>query len=380
MNKLSLLLILITIKVGAQTPTLVIADSLYAVGNYSEAIQRLENLQDKSDATQLRLAKFYQANGNSDLAMVFYRSILQQHPEKLLTAIRYGDVLVKAGNLRSADSLFQNLAKEYPNNASFQFQIGSIKERLVDSTYLDYLHKTIILDSTHQQALFKIAKYALSRRNFQIAEKMSMQGLQSNPNNASLLSILAQTYIKENSFVLAISPLEKLLELGQGNEFVHSKLGFCYYQQNYFEEAIEQYKLALGYEDRNSDTHYNLGKLYAKLGDLKRSETHLLMALLIKKQPVDSEFLSLALTYKLQEDYQKALQYFNSALEENPDNERALYERAIAADNYYKDKTTVLNYYRVYLNRYEADGNESLIFLAQSRIKDIKTELHLKGE
>jgi tetratricopeptide (TPR) repeat protein len=170
------------------------------------------------------------------------------------------------------------------------------------------------------------------------------------------------------------------LELGQGNEFVHSKLGFCYYNQYNYEDAVTQYLLALNYEDRNSDTHYNLGKLYAKLGDLKSSETHLLMALLIKKQPVDSEFLSLALTYKLQEDYKKTLQYCTSALEENPNNERALYEKAVAADNYFKDNKTVLIHYQVYLNKYKADGNQSLVFLAQSRMQDIREEMHLKGE
>ena len=380
MNKILLLLILTTIKVGAQTPTLTITDSLYAVGNYTEAIKQLENLQEQSYASQLRLAKAYVASGDLTSAIKTFKIILQKNPNKVLSAMEYGEVLVKARKLNLADSLFSHLAGRYPKNAGFQFQLGTIKEKQKDSTYLGLLERTIKLDPTHQQALYKLAKIALSRRNFPISEGLSLQGLKVNPNNASLLSLLAQTYFNENSYVLAIPPLEKLLELGQGNEFVHSKLGFCYYHQNSFEDAIEKYKLALGFEDRNSDTHYNLGKLYAKLGDLKKSETHLLMALLIKKQPVDAEFLSLALTYKLQEDYKKALQYFDSALEENPNNERALYEKAIAADNYYKDKTSVLNHYKAYLNKYEADGNESLIFLAQSRMKDIKEELHLMGE
>ena len=51
--------------------------------------------------------------------------------------------------------------------------------------------------------------------------------------------------------------------------------------------------------------------------DFDKSETHLLMAILIKKQPVDNEFLSLGLTYKMQENHKNALEYFNKALEEN---------------------------------------------------------------
>jgi len=371
---------LMVFKVGAQTPTLAIADSLYAVGNYSEAIQDLENIEEKSEAVYSRLAKSYVAKGDLSSALKNYRTVLDKNPSKVLTAMEYGEVLIKAGKLKSADSLYINLSTSYPKNAAFQYQLAAIKEKQNDSTAIEYWQETIALDKTHQQALYKLAKDALSKRNFPLAEELSLQGLEANPSNASLLSILAQTYFNENSFILAITPFEKLLELGQGNEFVHSKLGYCYYRLHYDIEAISQYKLALEYEDRNSDTHYNLGKLYAKLGDLKRSETHLLMALLIKKQPVDAEYLSLALTYKLQEDYKKALQYFNSALEENPYSERALYERAIAADNYFKDKKSVLNYYQAYLDKYSSKGNFELIHLAQIRIKDIKEELHLNGE
>ena len=367
-------------QVGAQTPTLIIADSLYAVGNYSDAILQLESIQEKSTATQHRLAKAYVASGDLNSAIKSYKIILHENPNKVLSKIEYGEVLIKAGELKSADSLFDLLATKYPENATFQFQLGAVKEKQRDSTYIGFLKRTIEIDPNHQQALYKLAKNALSRREFSVSEKLSLQGLKVNPSNASLLSILAQTYFNENSFVLAVIPFEKLLELGQGNEFVHSKLGFCYYHQNYFKDAIAQYNLALGYEDKNSDTHYNLGKLYARTGDLKKSETHLLMSLLIKKQPVDAEFLSLALTYKLQEDYEKAFQYFNSALEENPDNERALYERAIAADNYFKDKKAVLNYYQAYLGKYSKNGNDDLVYLAEIRIKGIKEELHLNAE
>ncbi|TVZ25813.1 Flp pilus assembly protein TadD [Gillisia sp. Hel_I_86] len=381
MNFLTIIVFfLIVLQINAQTPNLAIADSLYAVGNYSEAIEQLENLQEKSNAAQIRLAKSYVAARDLDSALKTYKDILLQHPKKLLLAIEYGEVLIKAGELKSADSLFDLLATTYPENATFQYRLGTIKEKQKDSTFIGFLEKTIELDPHHQQALYKLSKYALSRRDFPVSEALSLQGLEANPKNPSLLSILAQTYFNENSYILAITPFEKLLELGQGNEFVHSKLGFSYYQVRYVKDAINQYNLALSYEDRNSDTHYNLGKLYARTGDLKKSETHLLMALLIKKQPVDAEFLSLALTYKLQEDYEKAFQYLNSALEENPDNERALYERAIASDNFFKDKKAVLNYYQSYLGKYSKNGNESLIHLAEIRIKDIKEELHLNGE
>ena len=119
------------------------------------------------------------------------------------------------------------------------------------------------------------------------------------------------------------------------------------------------------------------GKLYALIGDLDKSETHLLMSILIKKQPVDAEYLSLGLTYKMQEKYKDALDYFNKALEENPDNERALYERAVAADNYLEDDSTVIKYYLAYFNKYESIGNEGMLYRAKTRASDLKKKMHL---
>jgi tetratricopeptide (TPR) repeat protein len=184
MNKISLLILLLVFKVGAQTPTLNVSDSLYAVGNYSEAIQDLENIEEKSEAVYSRLAKSYVAKGDFYSALKNYRTVLDKNPNKVLTTMEYGEVLIKARKLKSADSLYINLSTSYPKNASFQFQLGTIKEKQNDSTAIEYWQNTIALDKTHQQALYKLAKYELSRRNFPLAEKLSLQGLEANSSNA----------------------------------------------------------------------------------------------------------------------------------------------------------------------------------------------------
>lgn len=98
------------------------------------------------------------------------------------------------------------------------------------------------------------------------------------------------------------------------------------------------------------------------------------MAILMKKQPLDTEYLGLALTYKKTRNLKKAFEYLQKALEENPKNKRALYERAIVADNHYEDLRT--NYYQTYINEYEILGNENMVILAKNRIKDLRREIH----
>ncbi len=373
-----IIILMLTIKAEAQTSALAVADSLYAVGEHDQAIEKLEAVAPKSEVVYLKLAKVYNANRNAEAALSNYREVLDQNPKRLLTAIEYGKLLVKTGSLEKADSLFAELSEKYPENANFYYQRGIIKEKQQDSTARDFFLRSLSYDMTHQGALYKIAKEELKHRRYTMAEHYSKKGLETNPGNVSLLSILAQTYSSIKEYREAIPHYEKLLELGQESEFIYSKLGYANYQLFDYKRAILYYNKALEFEDRNAATHFILGKLYAQTGDLEKSETHLLMAILIKKQPVDAEFLSLGLTYKLQKEYKEALDYFDKALEENPDNQRALYEKAVAADNYYEDKELVLQHYNTYLRKYEENGNPGMLSLTRNRIKDIKKKLHLE--
>jgi tetratricopeptide (TPR) repeat protein len=380
MNKFRFIIIfLLAFKAGAQTSALKISDSLYAVGEYAKAIDKLQELETKTDKVYLLLAKSHAANRQAEIALEYYKKVLSGSPNRVLTALDYGRLLVDTGKWDKADSLFKVLTKTYPENAHFKFQQALIKEKLKDSLAMHYFMQTIALDKTHQGALYKLAKNKLKHRQYTMAEHLSKTGLGVNPNNPSLLSILAQTYSSLKLYKKAIPPYERLIELGENSEFIYSKLGFAYYQVGDYRKAIDHFKNALELEDRNSSTHYTLGKLYALTGALENSETHLLMAILIKKQPVDAEYLSLGLTYKMQENHKDALEYFIKALQENPDNERALYERAVAADNYMADDKTVINYYQAYFDKYESIGNDGMLYRAKTRISDLKEKIHLAG-
>ena len=172
-----------------------------------------------------------------------------------------------------------------------------------------------------------------------------------------------------------------MLKLGEESEFIYSSLGKSYSNLGKYEEAIEYFLKALEYEEHQEDNHFSLGKLYARTGELDKSEDHLLKSIILKTPILDSEYLSLALTYKEKEEYDKALKYLNRALGENPDNERALFERAIVADNYFEDLQTRISFYGEYLEKYQSTGQEKLIGFAEHRRKELREKLHLdKGK
>ena len=369
---------LITVTAGAQTSALTVSDSLYAVGNYSEAIEQLKNSGDNSVAAKLRLAKAYEAKGLFSEAFKNYEQVLQEDPQRVLTSLDYALVLKKAGELNKADSVFAILSSKYPENANFQYQRGLIKEQQKDSTAMAYFLNTINLDESHRTANYRVAKNLLAERKFGEAQLLSLKALDYHPEDAPLISILAQAYYVQDRYAEAIEQFEKLIALGEASKFVHSKLGYAYFQEQDLEKAIEHYTSALEYNENDADLHYKLGQLYARMGEYTNSEGHLLTSILLKDQPLDDEYLSLGLTYKLQEQPKKALKYFNRAIEEDPNNELAWYERANAADNYFKDFATRQQYYRDYLERYKKSGSDGIVLLAERRLRDLLKEEHLE--
>ena len=78
MQKLICLFLLIFLsKAGAQAPALNVADSLYAVGNYADAIISLEAVTPVTGAVNIRLARSYQAKGKFEEAKAHYEKVLE---------------------------------------------------------------------------------------------------------------------------------------------------------------------------------------------------------------------------------------------------------------------------------------------------------------
>ena len=380
MNKFFFFLILFAVtKAGAQTSALAIADSLYAVGNYSGAIEKLEESGSRSEEILLKLARAQKANGNPAAALEHYQTVLRSNPGRVLTAVEYAKLLSVTGKLKTADSIFKKLIKKHPDNPEFYYQLGLVREKQQDSTAMSLYNVAIYLDKSHQPALIKVSKKALMEGNLSRAERLSKQGLEANPNQVTLVSILAQAYYYQKEYDLAVPQFEKLIGFGEGSEFIHSKLGTSYFNLDEYEKAIDHFNAALDFEDKNPTTHYNLGKLYALTGEYENAEGHLLQSILLKAVTLDGEFTSLGLTYKQMGKPKEALLYFNKALKENPENERVMFERAVVADSYYEDLQTRMNYYLAYLEKFEDVGNPDLLLLAERRVKDIRVEIHMNA-
>jgi len=88
MSRISFIILwLLAFKAEAQTSALAVSDSLYAVGEYAQAIGELKEINPKTERIHLKLAKNYAANRQVDEALTNYRKVLNENPQRVLTCI-----------------------------------------------------------------------------------------------------------------------------------------------------------------------------------------------------------------------------------------------------------------------------------------------------
>ncbi|HBR55687.1 MAG TPA: hypothetical protein DEA82_16465 [Flavobacteriaceae bacterium] len=353
----------------------VVGDSLYALGNYSKAIEYYKKAEDAEE----KIARSYNAIGNTSKALHYYKKALEDSDASLLSQYNYGKLLFKARNYPKADSLFRALVDASPKNPEFLYQLGLIKEKRNDSMYFVHFNHALLLDSEHLNARYKLAKYMAEKRNFNGAMEHVAIGLAANPNSIRFLNLKAIIAFVNKSYHSASAVYEKLLSLQQSNIQLHENLAESYRQTNRFEEAIEQYTVLINeYDDKNPKWHFNIARNYEALRYLDKAQHHFEISILLQDLPLDTSYVALASVYKKQKDYQRQFEALQKAVVENPENREALYFLATAADNYYEDDRLVISYYQKYLDKFGEQSRYSEF--TKARIKDLKTEIHMNKE
>ena len=213
MNKLGIVFITLIFisKVGAQSSTFAIADSLYQVGNYSKAIQSYKKLENNS-YTSTQIAKAYKALGNSKKAIENYEKVLRVDSLNTLVLYDYGKLLFSAGKLEKSLVIFEQLQLKDTLNPNFHYQIGLAKEGLQQEDFIDSYEKAFQLDPQHQKSSYKIIKNYIETKDFDKAKEIIKIGLQNNEDDAKIIGFNAQLFYALKEYRKALLWFEKLID------------------------------------------------------------------------------------------------------------------------------------------------------------------------
>lgn len=367
---------LIVFKAQAQTSILIEADSLYNNGNFTKAITTYKRHNTQKEVYD-KIAKAYVNIGNYGEALTYYKKSVDAYPKDALLKYDYAKLLSKTKKFDEASVLFNDLVYIDYKNPNYHYELGLVLEELNDSTAMNRYRSAYDLDQTHQKAIYKIAKHYLTKRKHTIAESYINKGLESYAENLELISLKAQNYYWEHEYAKAIIWFEKLIALGETSEFIHEKLSLCYAQESNYEKAIEHRKKALKFNPLDANAMYVIGTYYEHLQDFKNAETFVKQSLLLRDIPLDDDYVKLGTIYNRQDKYKEAIDAFNIALKENPENVNASFFQLISKDKYYKDIDTKINLYDNFIERYAETPYANI---AKMRLQELKEEKFLQED
>ena len=370
------LLILFGSVVKAQTTALQLGDSLYLHGNYTKAIEAYKSYSIQEDVYK-NIAKAYIALGNYDEALINYESSLKVNPKDALIMFDYGKLLTRVKKHKEALDVFYKLIDIDYRNPNYHYESGLVLQHLRDSTSQNRFHNAFDLDSTHQKAIFQIAKFHLIKRHHSVVDKYVDIGLKSYANNKQLISLKAQNYYWKEKYENAAVWFEKLIELNESTQFVHEKLSFCYDRIYEPEKAIEHQLLAVKIDPKNGTNLFILGQLYQRISDYENAEKYFLNALTIIDTPLDAEYVKLATVFNLQGKGKEAIEAFKRAINENPDNQSAQFFLVLSLDKYYKDIDERIKLFENYKEKFP---KSVFVSFAEQKLKELKEEKHMKSD
>ncbi|MEP2936140.1 MAG: tetratricopeptide repeat protein [Gilvibacter sp.] len=370
-----LFLICITRAEAQEDSAFAVADSLVRIGNYSKAIQVYKLIENSAQAQQ-KIAQSYEALGKSKEALYYYKNALGLNPDNYAGQYKYGSLLRNSGKYKEADSLFMALDLKHPNNASVLYQLGYAKEQLKDSMATIYYARSYRLDNNQQNALYRLSKLLLENGHFGAAKENIDKGLEANPDSTRFILLNALVFFINKSYHDAVDQYDALLALGKDTEQIREQLAISLAQTFQYNEAIPQYKILLEhFDDKNPKWHYNLGKCYMGVNDFENARVHINNSIELLDAPLDAQFVSLAIMYNREGNFKEVIDHLQIAIKENPLNETAYYQLAVAADNYYKSKKRIIELYQNYLNLFQERGRYHE--LVKMRLADLKKEAHL---
>jgi tetratricopeptide (TPR) repeat protein len=301
----NLCLLFSTLVLEAQPTFLEKADSLYALGNYTKAINEYAKV--GSLTAKLQIARAYNAIGNYDKAIRQYKNVTGTDSTLQIGKFELGKLLLKVKGGGEASVFFLNLAGKDSANPEYRYYLGeSLQEMGLKDASIAAYKSAVAIDSTHLRSIFRLGKYYVAQREKNMALKYINQGLRFYENDVALINLKALAYFNNDEYEKGKPLFERLLELGEDKEHIYNKLAYCYYKNWELDKAKEMYTALLAFSEARPDAFFGLGNTSWRVKELDSAAIYFKKAIEEKKPYLGNEFNALARLARVQDDLKTA--------------------------------------------------------------------------
>ena len=373
------------------------AESYEKLYDYDAAIAVYEKVL-AQDSTQLSVVialaeSNYQA-GDGDKSLVYWTKALQLSPDnvylKTKKAIAHYRISDWKGTIETSKAVFETdsvpLLLRMTGDANLQLY------RL--DTALYYYNKAVEKNPSDYVATNKLANFYYSAQLYPEAIETTRAYLENiNRNQKSVGQLHGMALYSNGDYKDAIKQLELNTQLGDSTYSTVYFLGMSFYASKLYYESIEWLEKAYLINADDVNLLYYYGTALSRTYDRRRGIEILHEGVDMIERQVEMLYdfdISFAHAYQTNNNYQKAIQYYKSAIKRRPDKAILLYNIAHIYD-ITKSYKQAIDYYERFLKTKPkdldisqpvgADGKESVqkivfyYYMSSTRISKLKEEL-----
>lgn len=387
-------------------------DSLIETGRYKKALNQLKE-QSESFKKNYKIATVYEALDNNREASFYYKKSLN-FKDDYQTKIKLGKSLLKEKKHREVIKLYEEICNKDSENLIAKYTLGKLylkvkkysKAKMIfgelisaDNENSNYYYQYALSNPQPKKIFKRIDYYLLAykkdNKHFNAIEKLARsfsiikdrdsalvfidKGLELRPNHIDLNRLKINSLFRNKKYKESIKLLKHIDTVQPNEHYTHKMLGRSYFN-------IEEYDLAEKHFQEASKLDIDDFRSLIYLGDIAMKKKKSKMAMFYYmsgttrgKQKRDRAYMGLANVFSEMNLPKNVLKSYESAVEENAKNYKALFAFAKQSDNYYKDKKIGYKLYKRYQERFEGKDSITDKFV-KARLKEIKKEYFLKGE
>lgn len=372
------LLVLFSFSVEAQEnqSAKVSAPELYNSFQFQRVIQILESDSGKTSSDFHLLAKSYQNLGQDDDARSAYLEALKRDSTNVSYLNNFAEFCRKKKDYNEAILAYKKLISLDSTNAYYYKKLGS---SYLKTTYsflaLTAFENAIQLNPRDVESKVLLVEYYLENGYINNAEQLIQSYLKEHPVNRNFMMQAIKIAYRLKDYEDVVEKCELFYSTGDSSLVVQKLHGIASYHLKDYETAIQFMKTVVEVDSKSEILHYYLGLCYQDANQPKVAATFLEKAIdLGISNNIDTYYTRLGTVYEDLEDYEKSIQAYKVAYSKSKD-KILLYHLARNYDVYYKDKTTALKYYQLYLEENDTT-NETYFDFTKNRIQELKTAKH----
>ncbi|MDX1905365.1 MAG: tetratricopeptide repeat protein [Thermonemataceae bacterium] len=303
---------------------------LCSLGKYDEAVEALHSLQnyyrEGQDEIFFNLGVVYKYWGKAEVAVEYFKKAILENIEHEAATFELTYTLENQKKLGEAVSFYEKIIDDDPYNYLAWFYLGEIYERLgqAENALQAFEYATLIKDD-FADAYFGMGTSYMNLHHYiearQVFEKVLALEEEA---DADVFCHLAATYEKNKEYAQAIMYYQKAIAIDNRWDEAWFGIGSCFYAQEKWLEAIQNFKKASQLNPDNPEYFLCLADAEQDFGSWVSADENYQIA--ANLDPFRAKiWLNWSYLYYQQNDYSRAIEIIEQGLEDNPENSEMLY-------------------------------------------------------